>query len=130
MQKLSQKEMDLYLAFAIRERRLLRSRETSFTQIQLRDAEKSLQKLVKSVREKKKLAELLAKGKLAKLGTELGKQNKRFSRKQIALVLDNFPVFELSAGKVEEKKSEIDYTKSDKYYTPKVHRHREKKEEY
>lgn len=121
-------EFDLFLNFVIRNRRFLKKRETSFTEKQLDEGRKRVEKAVKAV-EKMKIPEaemeawIKNPAKCAKIATEMRKVSK-VTPKQAKLMAENFKVFQSAVRQPTAPKLIFDQPKNDRFYAPKPHNYR------
>ncbi len=123
----------MYLAFTVREHRLLKARETSFNAKELEDAEKLVRCAVKVVHDKAKkeggFAIVLAKPSgRSEITREVSSKCKRLKPKQVKLIVETFIAFNEATARAEEaSKSKVqlpDPKKFDKFYVPKKHNYR------
>ncbi len=130
---MSSEHLDMLLAFIMREHRMLKARETSFNSKELEDGEKLVRCAVKAVNDKTKkeggFATALAKAsKKAEVSREISTKCKRFTKKQVKLIMDNFAVFNEAMTKHEEaSKTKVqlpDPQKFDRFYAPRKHNYR------
>ncbi|MDD5348344.1 MAG: hypothetical protein PHT59_07010 [Candidatus Omnitrophica bacterium] len=127
---MSPEHMEMYLAFVLREKRVLRSRETSFPSEELAAAEKQLRCILREVHSKIKKKEeldlILAKPtKRRQLALDVLRKCKGTNRKHVILVVDNFNLFEEVLKKAINTKIVLpDPTKGDAFYVPKKHNYR------
>ena len=122
--------MDLYLAFVLREKRVLRSRETSFPSDELAAAEKQIKGVIREVhakvKKKEELDAIMSKPtKKRQLALDILRKCKGMNRKQVILVVDNFLLFDEVMKKTITSKVVLpDPTKGDAFYVPKKHNYR------
>lgn len=128
---MSPEHMDLYLAFVMRERRILKSRETSFPAEELASAEKQVRAVVREARvkikKKEEFEQVIAKpAKRRQLGLDILRKCKGMTRKQVLLIMDNFALFEevLNRSATTQKVVLPDPSKGDAFYVPKKHNYR------
>jgi hypothetical protein len=127
---MSAEHMDLYLAFVLREKRVLRSRETSFPSDELAAAEKQIKGVIREVhakvKKKEELDAIMSKPtKKRQLALDILRKCKGMNRKQVILVVDNFLLFDEVMKKTITSKVVLpDPTKGDAFYVPKKHNYR------
>ena len=128
--KMSDDDFELLLAFIMREHRMLKNRETSFTPEQLADGESKIKHILKTVKSKIKKGEtiddhLTKPSKRAKLFSEAMANNRKIAKAQVKLIADNYKMFDQVMYKANEPKIVLpDLTKGDKFYIPKQHHYR------
>jgi len=120
----------MYLAFVLREKRVLRSRETSFPSEELAAAEKQIKGVIREVHAKVKKKEeldlIMSKPtKKRQLSLDILRKCKGMNRKHVILVVDNFLLFDEVMKKTITSKVVLpDPTKGDAFYVPKKHNYR------
>jgi len=127
---MSAEHMDMYLAFVLREKRVLRSRETSFPSEELAAAEKQVKGVLREIhakfKKKEELDMVMSKPtKRRQLSIDILRRCKGMTRKQVILVVENFLLFEEVMKKTITSKVVLpDPTKGDAFYVPKKHNYR------
>ncbi len=128
---MSPDHMDLYLAFIFREKRILKSRETSFPSEELAAGEKAVRGVIREVhakiKKKEELDLILTKPtKRRSLALDILRHCKGMTRKQVILVVDNFAMFEEALKKYTSSPKIVlpDPSKGDAFYVPKKHNYR------
>jgi hypothetical protein len=127
---MSAEHMEMYLAFVLREKRVLRSRETSFPSEELAAAEKQIKGVIREVHAKVKKKEeldlIMSKPtKKRQLSLDILRKCKGMNRKHVILVVDNFLLFDEVMKKTITSKVVLpDPTKGDAFYVPKKHNYR------
>ena len=123
--------MDMYLAFVMREKRVLKSRETSFPSSELSLAEKQVRAVLREVhnrvKKKEELALVLSKpSKRRQLALDILRRCKGMARKQVVLIVENFALFDevIKKTTVNTKVFLPDPSKGDAFYVPKKHNYR------
>ncbi len=122
--------MDMYLAFVLREKRILKKRETSFSPAELFAAERQIRGVLKAVHaklhKKEELDLVISRiNKRRQLARDILRHCKGMTRKQVILVLDNFILFEDAMRKTAVPKIVLpDPSKGDAFYVPKKHNYR------
>ncbi len=121
-------DLDLLLGFVLREKRYLRTRETSFSQSQLNEGKRAIKDILKALRtackNKVDLTDCLSKKtKRAALVSAASKKVRRTAtRKQVKLVAENYALFNAVFGKtVKTSNLQLDPHQGDRYYAPKKH---------
>ncbi len=128
--KMNDDEFELLLGFVMREHRMLKNRETSFTQEQLSDGELKIKHVLKAVKSKIKKGEsiedyLSKPARIAKLVSETVAKNKKIGRALIKLIVENYRLFDQVMFKSDQPKVVLpDLTKGDRFYVPKQHHYR------
>jgi len=127
---MSAEHMEMYLAFVLREKRVLRSRETSFPAAELAAAEKQVKGVMREIHAKLKKKEELdlvmsKPTKRRQLALDILRRCKGMTRKQVILIVENFALFEEVMKKnIMSKVVLPDPTKGDAFYVPKKHNYR------
>lgn len=109
---------------------MLKKRETSFSQEQLDDGKKLIERVVKAVETKTKkegVENALAKpSRVSKISGEIQRTVSRLKRAQVKTILENFQVFRglFEETAVKEKVVLPDPLKGDRFYVPKKHNYR------
>jgi len=132
MRELSKEDFDLVLGFVVREKRYLKTRETSFSERQLKEGKKLVKDALSAVKKiypkKNELEDALQKtSKRQKLAGQVWAKCKRFlSCKQAKLIVENYRTFSTLFAKPTALKPlvALDPTKEDRYYAPRKHEYR------
>ncbi len=132
MRLLSKEDLDLLLAFVVREKRFLKTRETSFSEKQLKEGKRFIRDALAAARKaypkKSELEDALKKiTKRQRLVGAVWRKCKRFlSRKQAKIIVENYQTFSGVFSKPAQLKPVValDPTKADRYYAPRKHEYR------
>lgn len=128
--KMNDDEFELLLGFVMREHRMLKNRETSFTPDQLADGEAKIKHVLKTVKafikKNETVEDYLSKpAKSAALVSEASAKNKKVAKALVKTIVENYRLFDQVMHKSNEPKVILpDLTKGDKFYVPKQHHYR------
>ncbi|HII38834.1 TPA: hypothetical protein HA318_02425 [Candidatus Micrarchaeota archaeon] len=121
-------DFDLLLTFVARHGRMLKTRETSFTQKQLDAGRKKIEHAVKAVEKFKFTAEAFSKAldseKESKNITAEIRKATACTPKQAQFILQKFASFKSAVRQPVVQAIVLDAPKSDRYYSPKPHRYK------
>lgn len=120
------------MGFVLREKRYLKTRETSFSQKQLKEGKRFIRGALAAARKiypkKSEFEDALSKvSKRQKLAGGMARKCKRFlSRKQAKAIIENYETFSSIFSKLGGPKPlvALDPTKEDRFYAPRKHEYR------